>query len=115
MNSTGHHVPNGWGHDAQGLGTLCPRLGQPMPKGWAYDAQGLGNLYSLVRSRYSLGTIPSSFLNTLEKYLGSLNPTSKAMLVSGSLVCCSNSQALMIRIWRTKSIGVIPTACLILL
>ena len=43
MNSTGHHVPNGWGHDAQGLGTLCPRLGQPMPKGWAYDAQGLGN------------------------------------------------------------------------
>lgn len=43
MNSTGHHVPNGWGHDAQGLGTLCPRLGQPMPKGWAYDAQGLGD------------------------------------------------------------------------
>ena len=49
MNSPGHHVPNGWGHDAQGLGTLYPRLGQPMPKGWAYDAQTLGNLYSLVR------------------------------------------------------------------
>ena len=29
MNLPGHHVPNGWGHDAQGLGTLCPRLGQP--------------------------------------------------------------------------------------
>lgn len=35
MNSTGHHVPNGWGHDAQGLGNQCPKGGHTMPKAWA--------------------------------------------------------------------------------
>lgn len=35
MNLPGHHVPNGWGHDAQGLGTLCPKGGHTMPKAWA--------------------------------------------------------------------------------
>lgn len=24
MNSPGHHVPNGWGHDAQSLGSFIP-------------------------------------------------------------------------------------------
>ena len=27
MNSTGHHVPNGWGTNAQRVGIRCPRLG----------------------------------------------------------------------------------------
>lgn len=35
MNSPGHHVPNGWGHDAQGLGNQCPKGGHTMPKAWA--------------------------------------------------------------------------------
>lgn len=35
MNSPGHHVPNGWGHDAQRVGNQCPKGGHTMPKPWA--------------------------------------------------------------------------------
>ena len=62
-----------------------------------------------VRSRYSVGTTPISFLNTFEKYFGSLKPRLNAMAVSVSSVSRNNSDAFIMRIWRTKSTGVMPT------
>ena len=71
--------------------------------------------YPCVLFRYSVGTIPVSFLNTFEKYLGSVKPTAKAMLLSVSSVLRNISHAFLIRIWRTKSTGVIPVVAFTLL
>ena len=71
--------------------------------------------YPCVLFRYSVGTIPVSFLNTFEKYLGSVKPTAKAILVSVSSVLRNISHAFLIRIWRTKSTGVIPVVAFTLL
>ena len=71
-------------------------------------------IHYLVRSRYSVGTMPVSRLNTLEKYFGSLKPTANATDESDSSVFFSSSQALMILTCLTKSIGVMPNCCLIL-
>ena len=49
--------------------------------------------YPCVLFRYSVGTIPVSFLNTFEKYLGSVKPTAKAILVSVSSVLRNISHA----------------------
>ena len=51
--------------------------------------------YPCVLFRYSVGTIPVSFLNTFEKYLGSVKPTAKAMLLSVSSVLRNISHAFL--------------------
>lgn len=71
--------------------------------------------YPCVLFRYSVGTIPVSFLNTFEKYLGSVKPTAKEILVRVLSVLRNISHAFLIRIWRTKSIGVIPVIAFTLL
>ena len=48
------------------------------------------------------------FLEYLREILRSVKPTAKAILVSVSSVLRNISHASLIRIWRTKSTGVIP-------